>query len=128
MITPPPHDPSYCPVRGHVVWIDFSPQSGGEIWDWRPALVLSAELFNRKKKMAVVCPITRTATGSFFEIKIPEGITSRSHPDEQLEGVVRADQAKSLDWKERNARFVCGMPAEIVWETANRVHAMIWGE
>ena len=78
--------------------------------------------------MAVVCPITRTTTGSRFEIEIPEGITSEIYPDEQVKGVVRADQVKSLDWKERSARFVCGMPAEIVWETANTVHAMIWGE
>ena len=108
--------------------MDFSPQEGKEIWDWRPVLVLSAELFNRNKEMAVVCPITRTSTGSCFEIEIPDGITSEIYPDEQLEGVVRADQAKSLDWKARNARFVCGMPPEIVWETANMVHAMIWGE
>ena len=128
MVTPPLYDPNYCPFRGHVVWIDFTPQEGKEIWDWRPALVLSAELFNSKKEMAVVCPITRTSTGSCFEIKIPNGIKSKTYPDEQLVGVVRADQVKSLDWKARRARFLCGMPEDIVWKTASMVHAMIWGE
>ena len=127
-LTPPPYRPEYVPQRGHVVWMNFRPQAGEEIRDWRPALVLSPQIFNCKKSVAVVCPITRTIRGGVFEIKIPDGIASESYPDEKLGGVVRADQARSLDWKVRGARFVCGMPQAIVWDTANMVHAMIWGE
>ena len=120
MVTPPPYDPEYIPVRGHVVWINFSPQVGTEIWDWRPALVLSPGAFNRTKNMAVVCPITKTRRGGPFEIEIPD------HLD--VQGVIRVDQVKSVDWRERKARYLCGMSAEMVWEAASKVHAIIWGE
>ena len=122
MVTPPPYDPEYVPVRGHVVWMDFHPQAGTEIWDWRPALVLSAGTFNREKNVAVVCPITRTSRGGPFEIEIPSDL------DVQVQGVIRTDQVKSLDWRAREARFLCGMPHEMVWEAASIVHAIIWGE
>ena len=120
MVTPPSHDPHYVPKRGHVVWMDFTPQAGGEIWNWRPALVLSPEKFNKQKKLAVVCPITRTRRSTNpFEIEVPE--------DLYVEGVIRADQVKSLDWQVREARFLCGMPVEVVKQAADIVYAIIWG-
>ena len=36
----------YVPDIGDVVWIDFSPQSGNEIQNRRPAIVISSRVYN----------------------------------------------------------------------------------
>ncbi|RKU16303.1 hypothetical protein C6503_12820 [Candidatus Poribacteria bacterium] len=47
MVASTQYDSNYIPVRGDVIDINFDPQAGKEIWDWRPALVLSSWNFNR---------------------------------------------------------------------------------
>ncbi len=119
MVASTQHDSKYIPVRGDVVKISFDPQAGKEIWgNPRPALVLSPYEFNRLKGVAIVCPITRTNRGDPFEVEIPEGL--------DVCGVIRADQVKSLDWQVRKAEFLCSMPPQTVWDTADIVHALIW--
>ncbi len=80
----------YVPKKGDVVWIDFNPQSGREQAGRRPALVISSTMYNRRVRLALVCPITTKVKGYAFEVPIPEGLA--------VSGVVLADQAKSLDW------------------------------
>ena len=113
------YDVNYIPVRGDIMDINMNPQVGREIWDWRPALVLSSWNFNRTKEVAIICPITRTTRGSHFEIEIPAG--------HEVSGFVRADQVKSLDWQARRAIYLCAMPNEIVVAVSNIVEAIIWG-
>ena len=124
MVTAIHYDPDYVPVRGDVVWIDFNPQAGDEIPKRRPALVLSAYTFNYYQKAAVICPITRTARASRFDVVVPEGFA--------VHGTIRVDQVKCLDWRARKAVFESkmpdGMPDEIVNEVSVIVEAVIWGE
>ena len=110
----------YIPIRGDVIDINFDPQAGREIWDWRPALVLSSWNFNRVKNVAIVCPITRTKRGGRFEIEIPSG--------PEVQGFIQADQVKSLDWRARRAVFWCAMSVETVVTVSNIVQAIIWGD
>ena len=49
---------AYVPWRGDVVWIDLEPQKGPEQAVHRPAVVLSRSDYNRKTRLAVICPIT----------------------------------------------------------------------
>ena len=119
MVASTQHDSNYIPVRGDVIDINFDPQAGKEIWDWRPALVLSSWNFNRVKNVAVTCPITRTKRGGRFEVVIPEGL--------EIHGFIRTDQVKSLDWRARRAIFLCAMPGETLITVSNIVQAIIWG-
>ena len=119
MVASTQYDSNYIPVRGDVIDINFDPQAGKEIWDWRPALVLSSWNFNRAKNVAVICPITRTKRGSRFEVEIPNGL--------EIHGFIRTDQIKSLDWRARRAVFLCAMPGETVVAVSNIVQAIIWG-
>ena len=119
MVTATRAETNYIPVRGDVVDINFNPQAGSEIWDWRPALVLSSWNFNRTKNVAIVCAITRTSSGSRFEVEIPDGL--------EVNGYIKTDQLKSLDWKARNANFLCEMPNETVIAVSNIVESIIWG-
>lgn len=120
MVTGSEDDLNYIPVRGDVVHINCSPQAGKEIWEERPALVISSWDFNRKKNLAVLCPITNTKRGGPFEVEIPEGLNVR--------GVVLADQVKSLDWRARKAVFWCKMPDDTVTIVSQIVETIIWGE
>ena len=96
----------FVPKRGHIVWIDFDPQSGHEQAGRRPALVISPVAYNEKIGLALLCPITSQVKGYPFEVALPKGLN--------VSGVILADQIKSLDWKSREAEFGCDAPHETV--------------
>jgi mRNA interferase MazF len=105
------------PDRGDAVWISMTPQSGREQPGRRPAVVLSPARYNGKVGLAVLCPITSQVKGYPFEVRIPEGLP--------VEGVILADQAKSLDWKERQAELICRLPVETVREALLKLNALL---
>jgi mRNA interferase MazF len=104
---------AYCPKRGDIVWLSFTPQAGHEQAGHRPALVLSPESYNRKVGLALLCPITSQVKGYPFEVRVPQGY--------EVSGVVLADQVKSLDWKVRRATFCCALPVEVVHDVLNKL-------
>ena len=108
----------YIPEAGDVVWIDFDPQSGNEIQKRRPALVISSQIYNSTAmNLALVCPITSTKRRNPFEIEIPEGL--------EIKGVILADQAKSMDWRERRATFICEAPEETIHRVLRTIEALL---
>lgn len=88
---------SYVPSPGDVVWISFDPQSGHEQAGRRPGLVLSPSDYNQAAGLAVACPITSRVKGYPFEVPIN---------GKKIQGVVLADQLRSLDWRARQFTFV----------------------
>jgi mRNA interferase MazF len=98
----------YCPKRGDIVWLSFTPQAGHEQAGTRPALTLSPESYNRKVGLAVFCPVTSQVKGYPFEVAIPDG--------QKVSGVILSDQVRNLDWKARNARFLCSLAPATVRE------------
>ncbi|MBD3370024.1 endoribonuclease MazF [Candidatus Fermentibacteria bacterium] len=98
------------PDRGDLVWLSFDPQKGHEQRGRRPAVVLSPHEYNAKVRLALMCPITKREKGYPFEVKLPfKG---------QIQGVILADQVKSLDWRAREAEIVDragqGVVAEVI--------------
>jgi mRNA interferase MazF len=85
----------YVPEAGDIVWLRFSPQAGHEQAGHRPALVISPAAYNGKTRLMLCCPMTTHIKGYPFEV-----ILSGSRPS-----AVLADQVKSLDWKERKAKY-----------------------
>jgi len=84
----------YVPEAGDIVWLQFNPQAGHEQAGHRPALVLSPGEYNDKTGLMLCCPLTTRVKGYPFEVPLAEAD----------EGVVLADQVKSLDWRVRKAR------------------------
>jgi mRNA interferase MazF len=93
----------WVPERGDVIWITMNPSIGHEQTGRRPALILSPASYNGKVGLAIMCPITTQVKGYPFEVPLPA--------DLPVEGVVLSDQAKSLDWRSREAEFACRLPA-----------------
>ena len=110
---------AYIPERGDAVWISLHPQAGHEQAGRRPAVVLSPSAYNGRVGLALLCPITTQRKGYPFEVRIPSRL--------RVTGVVLADQIKSLDWRVRQAEFICALPAETVVEVLAKLSTLLSG-
>ena len=106
----------YVPDRGDLVWLQFNPQTGHEQAGRRPALTLSPKAYNQKTGLAIFCPITSQEKSYPFEVKIKE---------RQIQGVILADQVKSLDWRDRKATFICKAPGFIINDVLGLLNTLI---
>lgn len=107
---------NYVPHRGDIVWLDFAPQTGHEQTGRIPALVISHEKYNEKVGLAIFCPITSAEKGYPFEVKLSS---------EKINGVVLSDQIKSLDWRERNAKFIETCSETVLIEVLEKISVLI---
>lgn len=108
---------NYVPQRGDIVWIDLDPSQGSEIKKTRPALVVSPASYNEKVGLALLCPITSHKKGYPFEVELP--------PSGKTQGVILADQVKSLDWKIRNAKFEEKLSTWVMTEVIEKISVLI---
>lgn len=108
---------AYVPERGEIIWLTFTPQAGHEQAGRRPALVLSPAAYNGKVGLALLCPITRQGKGYPFEVALPSGL--------RIEGVILADQVKSLDWRAREAELVGRVPPATLDEVTQKVLTLL---
>lgn len=108
---------AYIPNSGDIIWITFNPQAGHEPAGRRPALVLSPSAYNGKVGLAILCPITSQVKGYPFEVLIPDGL--------KISGAILSDQVKSLDWKARQAEFVCKLSAVTMNEVLQKLNTLL---
>jgi mRNA interferase MazF len=109
--------PSYVPRRGDVVWLTFTPQAGHEQAGRRPAVVLSPLAYNAKVGLALLCPITSQVKGYPFEVSMPNGFP--------VNGVILADQVKSLDWQARDVEFIGPLPSGVTREILQKIGLLL---
>ncbi|MCM3593637.1 endoribonuclease MazF [Brevibacillus borstelensis] len=107
----------YAPDRGDIIWLQFNPQSGHEQSGKRPALVLSPKIYNEKVGLALLCPITSKKKGYPFEVELPAGL--------EVSGVILSDQIKSLDWRAREATFICKASPEALQSVLQKVNLLL---
>jgi len=74
-----------------------NPQAGHEQAGHRLAVTISPRAYNAKVGLALFCPVTSHVKGYPFEVGFPAGAKTN--------GVVLADQIKSLDWRVRGAKL-----------------------
>src|SRR5665213_3523903 len=110
----------YIPAKGDLIWLEFNPQAGHEQSGLRPALVISPASYNGAVGLALICPITSKIKGYPFEVLLPKTL--------KIKGAVLSDQVKSLDWRQRKAKFISKAPAGVVNETLDKIHAIIADE
>jgi mRNA interferase MazF len=108
----------YIPERGDVVWLTLHPQAGHEQAGRRPALVLSPKQYNGRVGLAIFCPLTSQVKGYPFEVEV-------RHQEPRVHGVILSDQVKSLDWRARQAEFICIRPQELVTEVLDKLRLLI---
>ncbi len=108
---------AFVPDRGDLVWLEFSPQAGHEQAGHRPALVLSPRSYNAAAGLALCCPITSRVKEYPFEVPLPS--------NSPVQGVVLADQIKSLDWRARKARLISAAPHAVVTDVLAKAQALL---
>ena len=107
----------YVPERGDIVGLQFDPQAGHERAGKRPAPVLSPSAYNGRVGLPLVCPITSERKGYPFEGPLPAGL--------RVQGVVLADQVRSLDWRFRRAGRVDSVPPAVLDEAVAKIRVLL---
>lgn len=92
---------NYVPKQKDIVLIDFNPTRGHEQGGYRPAVVISTDIFNKFTKMIMVCPIT-TNTKEF-----PTHYTLKE--TKKVKGAVLCEHIRSIDYEERKAKYIENM-------------------
>lgn len=88
----------WIPQRGEVIWINHNPQSGCEMRDFHPMLVLSSLKFNEVTGIVIGLPMSTASYNETnpFAIKV-------THLKKT--GYILTHQPKSFDWRERGAKL-----------------------
>ena len=68
--------------------------------------MVSPSTYNSKVGLALVCPITSRVKGYPFEVALPEA--------GPVQGMVLADQLRSLNWRSREAELITKAPTAVV--------------
>ena len=79
--------------QGDIIKVSFNPQMGHEQAGYRPALVVSNDIFQTQTKLAVVCPITNT------DNKFPLHVSLDSRT--KTTGVILCEHIRTLDLNSR---------------------------
>ena len=103
--------------QGTIIKINFNPQSGHEQAGFRPAVVISNNLFNQKAKLAIVCPITNT--NNHFPLHIP--LDNRT----KTTGVILCEHIKALDLNSRTYQEIEKLPQDILQNVIDIVYSEI---
>lgn len=88
----------YVPKQGDVVFLDFNLTKGHEQSGFRPAVVISNNVFNENTKMVIVCPITSN------DKEFPTHY--RLENTKKIYGSVLCEHIGSIDYEIRNLKFV----------------------
>lgn len=103
--------------QGDIIKVNFNPQKGHEQAGYRPAVVVSNNVFNEKTNLALICPITNT--DNKFPLHIP--LDKRT----QTTGVILCEHIRALDLSARPYDFIEELPHEILTQVINIVFSEI---
>lgn len=103
--------------QGDIVKLSFNPQKGHEQAGFRPAVVVSNDVFNRNAKLAILCPITNT--NNEFPLHVP--LDSRT----ETTGVILCEHLKSLDLNAREHIFIEKCPEDILEKAINIIFSQV---
>lgn len=88
----------YVPKQGDIVYVDFNPTKGHEQSGFRPALVISTNVYNEYTKMAMVLPITSNLKSFPTHYILEDSI--------KVKGSVLCEHIRSIDYEDRHLSFV----------------------
>lgn len=103
--------------QGDIIKLSFNPQKGHEQSGFRPALVISNDIFNKNANLTILCPITNTNNN--FPLHVP--LDKRT----QTTGVILCEHIKSLDLNARENIFIEKCPDDILEQVINIVFSQV---
>lgn len=103
--------------QGTIIKINLNPQLGHEQAGYRPAVVISNNIFNKKTNLSIVCPITNT--DNRFPLHIP--LDNRT----KTTGVILCEHIRALDLNSRTYQIVEQLPDDLLQQTIDIVYSQI---
>lgn len=103
--------------QGDIIKVSFNTDSEQEQQDSYPAIVISNNEFNKRTKLAVVCPITNT------DNKFPLHVSLDSKT--KTTGVILCEHLRTLDLNARKCKVVEKAPSDILMKVTDIVTAEI---
>ena len=88
----------YIPKQGDIVFLDFTPTKGHEQKGYRPAVVISNDVFNLNTKMVILCPITSSDKEFPTHYLLEKSL--------KVKGSVLCEHIRSIDYEIRNLKYV----------------------
>ena len=108
----------YVPDSGDLIWTDFAPTIGREQSGRRPALVVSARLFNANTGLAIVCPITSRVRPFPTSVVLPDGLP--------IAGEILISHVRSIDILAHSVHAVgAGIPPPLAEQGRARLQAIL---
>ena len=107
----------YIPARGDAIWVTFTPQrdmskrAAARLWCCRRRL--QWESGSRD-------PVSDHKSGERLSVRGGDPRRSR------INGVILADQVKSLYWRVRQAEFICKLPRQTIAEVLEKLGALLF--
>ncbi len=92
---------AWVPDRQEVIWIDCNPQTGCEMRDVHPFLVLSPRAFNDKTSLVIGLPMTTAEYNADNPFAVATGNATGRKVGKT--SYVLCHQPKSFDWRLRGA-------------------------
>lgn len=103
----------WAPDRRDIIWINFNPQSGKEMRDVHPMVVLTTRAYNERTSLVVGLPMSTAAANATNPFAVDN---SRGADDPSY---VICNQPKSMDWRQRGARpHASGKVRETIFKQA----------
>ena len=103
--------------QGTIIKVNFNPQIGHEQAGFRPAVVVSNNIFNKKTNLTIVCPITNTDNEFPLHIKLDERTKTK--------GVILCEHIKALDLNNRKYQIIETLPEDLKEEVINIIYSEI---
>ena len=88
---------NYNPKQGDIVFLDFTPTKGHEQKRYRPAVVISNNIFNKNTRMAILCSITSN------EKEFPTHYLLQH--TKKVKGSVLCEYIRSVDYEIRSLKY-----------------------
>jgi len=106
------------PNKGDILHIDFDPASGHEMKGEHYCLVVSATRFNKRFKLAMVCPIS---SGNYELAQASGMLVPLSGFGLNLYGNIHIHQLTVIDYQARRAKLHSKAPTELLSEVVLRL-------
>ncbi len=103
--------------QGNIVMVSFNPQKGHEQAGYRPALVVSNNIFNRRTNLVLACPITNTDNHFPLHVALDERTKTT--------GVILCEHIRSLDLQSRQYKYVEDVPSDILETVSNIIFSEV---
>ena len=103
--------------QGDIIYIDFDPALGREQAGRRPATVISQTLYNDKRNLLWVCPISTTVKPLRFLIELDDRT--------KTQGAIIAEQVRTIDIRVRKCHFVESLPKDLLEKVLDAVSVII---